>query len=126
MILLPMSGILVLAPCLELKDPLQRGQHNRYVMLPALARLAVTTGDASLTAAATMAAAQDATTEPMDVKIAIARPLQRNGRGRSGSADSGREYFTRSGRLLKQATALEDAAPAGIAREGLQGAALAR
>jgi DNA-binding NarL/FixJ family response regulator len=100
----------LLAPCLEKDEPLQRRQHDRYVMLPTLVRLAVATGDASLAVAAAAAAGRDAGTEPLAVKVAMAGHCR-------GLADSdpapvirAAEYFGRSGRLLEHAAALEDAA----------------
>jgi DNA-binding CsgD family transcriptional regulator len=104
----PAAAVAVLAPCLEPGQT--ETMPSRYLLLPALTRLALAAGDPDTADAAVAAAIQEADREALPIKVAVAEYCR-------GLADSDRtlvlsaaRYYERAGRPREQAAALEDAA----------------
>jgi DNA-binding CsgD family transcriptional regulator len=98
----------VLAPCLE--PGIAEHMSNRYLLLPALARLAVMTGDTELAAAAGRAAQAEADAGPTAFGVALANQCQGLVAGDQEAVARAADYFFSAGRPLDQALAQEDVA----------------
>jgi DNA-binding CsgD family transcriptional regulator len=103
------EAVAVLAQCLH--DGIAEQMPSRYLLLPALTRLALAAGDTGTAGAAAAAAARDAQRQPPLRRLASAADHCRG----LLAADPGpvvavAEYHAAVGRPLEQAQALEDAA----------------
>jgi DNA-binding NarL/FixJ family response regulator len=110
----PAAGAAILAGVLEAEAGL--ATRPRYLLLPALARLALAAEDPALASAAAVTADQDASRERVAV-VAAAADVCRGLTGQDAApvlAAAG--YYARAGRPHEQARALEDAAVLAAAR----------
>jgi DNA-binding CsgD family transcriptional regulator len=116
----PGEALAVLAQCL---DPgIAEGMPDRYLLLPALTRLALTTGDTATAAAAARAAADDADREPLPIRTAAADHCYGLADGDPAPALAAAGYYQSTGRPPERAQALEDAAMLLAARGDLPAA----
>jgi DNA-binding CsgD family transcriptional regulator/tetratricopeptide (TPR) repeat protein len=93
-----------------------------YQMMPALARIALASGDRARAEAAAAIAARKAQDEPLSIKVAVADMCRGLVTGDPAPLLTAAEYFERTGRVLDQALALEDAAALSAARGDLPAA----
>lgn len=104
----PASALAVLRACLE--PGAARASPLRSVLLPDLARLAVSVGDARLARAAAEAAAEEARRDPLRWKLAVADHCAGLADGNAEAVLAAAEYARGAGRILACGRALEDAA----------------
>jgi DNA-binding CsgD family transcriptional regulator len=110
----PAAAAAVLAQCLRSGDAHE--MPGRYLLLPALTRLALAEGDAGMAAAAAQAAEQEAGREPLPVKAAAADLCRGLLAGDPAPVLAAAAYYETAGRPFDRAAALEDAAVLAAAR----------
>jgi DNA-binding CsgD family transcriptional regulator len=121
----PTDAVAALSQCL--RPELASQISNRYLALPALTRLALAVGDRPMAQAAAVAAQQEADTEPLPRKMAMAGHCRGLLDGDPEPVLAAAAYAAKVGRPLDQALALEDAAALAAAAGDLAlAAALAR
>jgi tetratricopeptide (TPR) repeat protein len=116
----PREAAAVLAQCLD-RD-LAEDMPHRYLLLPALTRLALAGGDVATAEAAARAAADEARREPLPVKTAAVGHSRGLVDGEPAPVLAAAAYYRSTGRPLDRAQALEDAAVLQYGKGDLQAA----
>jgi DNA-binding CsgD family transcriptional regulator/tetratricopeptide (TPR) repeat protein len=98
------------------------GLGGMYQMMPTLARIALASGDRPRAEAAAAIAARQAQDEPLSIKVATADMCRGLLTGNPAPLLAAAEYFERTGRVLDQGMALEDAAALSAGRGDLPAA----
>jgi len=102
------EAVAVLAQCLD--PDVAEDMQERYLLLPALTRLALAAGDAATAAAAARGAAEEAEREPLPLTRAVAGLCRGLVDGDPGPVLAAAAYYESTGRPFDRAQALEDAA----------------